>query len=163
MKNQLLIFCGVTLSIASLTVTQSSLAAPTASQVQQLYANYFEGAERWVCNYTPNTDHAVAFYELSRSGQRDDGLTLVVHLEDESLLGSCTIGAFERLRNAAFEMGIEPPRVKLIHYVTDHIGNVVPWSRKVYQCSVPVQQRDHRTDLHYDTAYDFGGFQNLCR
>jgi len=60
-------------------------------------------------------------------------------------------------------MGIEPPQIRLIHYVTDRIGNVVRPSRRVYQCSVPAQQRDHRTDLHYDTAYDFGGFQNWCR
>jgi hypothetical protein len=163
MKNRFFISSGVVMSIASLNLAQSSLAAPTASQVQQLYANYFEGTERLVCGFTPNTDHVTAFYQWSKPEQGTDELTLVVHAEDDSSLGDCTLSAFESLRNAAFEIEIEPPPIRLMHYQTDQIGNVIRWSRKVYQCSVPAQQRDHRTDLHYDTAYDFGGFQNLCR
>ncbi|MGI0486715.1 hypothetical protein ACN4EK_14845 [Pantanalinema rosaneae CENA516] len=157
------LFCNVAISVVLLTLNQPSLAASTANQVQQLYANYFEGTERWVCFHHHDTNHVVAFYQWSKPEQGDNKLTLVVHAQDHSLLGSCTISAFEPLRNAAFELGIVPPRIKLIHYVTNRIGNVVSGSRTVYQCTVPAQQRDHRTDVQYDTAYDLGSFQNLCR
>jgi hypothetical protein len=163
MKKKLLIFCGMSMSIISLVFSQPGVAETKADQAQQLYVNYIEGAERWVCFSTPDTNRPVAFHQWSRPKQGDDELTLVVHSEKESLLDSCTFGAFERLRNAAFEMRVEPPRVRLIHYLTDHTGNVNPLSRRVYQCRVPAQLRDHRTDIKYDTAYDLGGFQNLCR
>jgi hypothetical protein len=163
MKKKLLIFCGMSMSIISLVFSQPGVAETKADQVQQIYANYIEGAERWVCFGTPSTYPPVTFRQWSRPMQGDDELTLVVHSKEESLLDSCTVGAFEGLRNAAFEMRVEPPRVRLIHYLTDQTGDPTRSSRRVYQCRVPAQLRDHRTDIGYDTAYDLGGFQNLCR
>ncbi|HEY9794654.1 MAG TPA: hypothetical protein V6D30_03355 [Leptolyngbyaceae cyanobacterium] len=163
MKKKLLIFCGISISIISVVFSQPGVAETKAEQVQQLYGNYIEGAERWVCFGTPDTNRPVTFYQWSRPEQGDDELTLVVHSKEESLLDSCTVSAFEPLRNAAFEMRVEPPRVRLIHYLTDQTGNPTQSSRRVYQCRVPAQLRDHRTDIKYDTAYDLGGFQNLCR
>jgi len=155
--------CIAIVSTVSAAIESPMIAETKQNQVQQLYATFFEGAERQVCFNTPDTNRPIAVSQRYRPEQGDDELTLVVYSEEESLLNDCPIGAFESLRNATFEMGIEPPRVRVIHYVTDQIGNVISSSRKVYQCSVPAQRRDHRTDLNYDTAYNLGSFHNLCR
>jgi hypothetical protein len=71
--------CGMSMSIISLVFSQPGVAETKADQVQQIYANYIEGAERWVCFGTPSTYPPVTFRQWSRPMQGDDELTLVVH------------------------------------------------------------------------------------
>ena len=150
-------------AIASLVQTQATFAEMFEGLVQQIYADHFAEIERWVCASTVDTNRPVTVYRWLRPEQSDTELTLVVSSEDSELFDSCTFVAFESLRNAAFEMAIEPPQVKLVHYMITPSGNVEPQSRKEYQCSIPSQLRDHRTDINYDTAYDLGSLQNLCQ
>jgi len=130
----------------------------TPTKLQWLFTNFLN--EQFVCFSAP--DRPVASYTWGKPGQNDNELILFVSAEDDFQLDSCTTVAFEVLRNASFEMQIKPPKVQLTHHLNDQHGNTIPGSR-IYQCSVPEQLRDHRTDIKYDTAYDLGGFQNLCK
>jgi hypothetical protein len=132
----------------------------TPTKLQWLFTNFLN--EKFFCFSTPDTNRPIAFYTWGKPGQNDNELMLFVSAENNFQLDSCTIGAFELLRNASFEMQIKPPKVQLTHHLIARRGNTIPGSR-IYQCSVPEQLRDHRTDIKYDTAYDLGGFQNLCK
>lgn len=163
MASRSFIDCSALVIIASLLQALPSSAETTANLVQQLYADHFEGRERWVCFRTADTNRPVTIHQWRRPAQGETELLLVVYSEDAELLDDCTLGAFESLRNAAFLMQIEPPKVKLVHYVTTSSSAIVSQSRRDYRCSVPSQLRDHRTDVNYDTAYDLGSLQNLCQ
>lgn len=155
--------CSALVAIATLIQVLPSSAETTANLVQQIYANHFEEIEQRVCFSTAGTNRPVTVYRWLRPEQGDTELMLVVSSEEAELLDSCTFVAFESLRNAAFLMQIEPPQVRLAYYMTTPSGAVVNQSRRDYQCSVPSQLRDHRTDINYDTAYDLGSLQNLCQ
>jgi hypothetical protein len=163
MRTQLLTLCRVAIPSILVLLQQPLLAKTEADKVQQIFTDFLRVREKFVCFSTADTNRPVAFHQWRRPGQSDNELMLFVYAEDDLQLDSCTIGAFESLRNAAFEMGIEPPKVRLNHYLNDQNGNVIAASHRVYQCSVPAQLRDHRTDISYDTAYDIGGIQEVCR
>lgn len=146
-----------------LTSPSAGWAETEKDNVQALYSRYLEGAEQWVCTYNRDTREIITFHRWSKPEVGSQALNLVVHSQDPELLGSCTVVAFEALRNAAFEMDIDPPKIRAIHYLIDYVGNVTRPSRQVYHCSVPRQIRNHLTDLNYDSAYGLGGFEALCK
>ncbi|MFN9176576.1 MAG: hypothetical protein ACK58N_19250 [Synechocystis sp.] len=171
MKNDPLPIYGITILLTSTLLQQSVFAevkprnsisqqSYTPSKLQWLFTHFLN--EKSVCFRTPNTNHPVAYSTWRRPEENDNELTLYVSAEDDFQLDSCTLDAFEKLRNASFEMKIEPPKVKLTHYLNDQNGNTLLGSR-IYQCTVPVQLKDHRTDLSYDNAYSLGNFQNICK
>ena len=159
MKTMLLLIGSLPLFL--LTFQSAGWAETEKDNVQTLYS-YLEGAEQWVCSYIWDTREIITFHRWSKPEVGSQALTLVVHSQDPELLGSCTVVAFETLRNAAFEMKTAPPKVRTIHYLIDSVGNVTRSSRQVYHCSVPRQIRDHLTELDYDDAYGLGGFEALC-
>jgi hypothetical protein len=163
MRTKLLILCSVAIPSISALLQHPVIAEPEADRVQQIFSDFLGRREKFVCFSTTDTNHPVAFYQWLKPRQSDGELMLFVYAEDDIQLDSCTVGAFESLRNAAFEMGIEPPKVRLNHYLNDQNGNKIAGSHRVYQCSVPAQLRDHRTDSGYDTAYDNARVQEVCR
>lgn len=160
MKTMLLLIGSLPLFL--LTFQSAGWAETEKDNVQTLYSRYLEGAEQWVCVHNRDTREIIASHRWSKPEVGSQALTLVVHSQDPELLGSCTVVAFEALRNAAFEMKTAPPKVRTIHYLIDSVGNVTRSSRQVYHCSVPSQIRDHLTELDYDNAYGLGGFEALC-
>jgi hypothetical protein len=128
------------------------------SKLQWLFVDFL--SKEFVCFGTAQVP--VASYRWRRPEQNDTKLTLYIAAENKTQLDSCTFTAFEELRNGSFEMKINPPKLKVAHYLTDKQGNTNR-GRKSYECYIPKQRKDHRKDVNYDTAYDLGRITKFCK
>jgi hypothetical protein len=158
------------LATAAKLVTTKAKAKPAKPTKHNLQQPYNPSKLQWlvevhlskdsVCHGTAQVP--VASYWWGKPGQNDTKLTLHISAENKNQLHSCTFTAFEELRNGAFEMNVNPPKIKVAHYLTDKQG-ITNRGRKIYECYIPKQLKDHRKNVNYDTAYDLGRLTKFCK